>query len=101
MKGKSILLMIIVITALALDASASDRFQIVVHYSDGSLASNANVVVWDGDTRVDGGNTDNRGAYYAWLERSINYRITANGNGQYGEWRGYPGGSEIHIYLHY
>jgi hypothetical protein len=100
MKGKCILLVIIALTALALQASASDRFQIVVHYNDGKLASNAHVEIWDGGNRVDEGNTDDGGAYYSWLERSINYRITANGNGQFGEWQGFPGG-EIHIYMHY
>ncbi|MCX6680558.1 MAG: hypothetical protein NTX42_09390 [Methanothrix sp.] len=99
MKEKVILLVIIAIAALTLQASASDRFQIVVHENNGNLAYNIFVEVWDGGNRVDSGYSDNMGAFYTWLERSIRYRITANGNGQTGEWQGFPE-NNIDIYMH-
>lgn len=101
MKKKVILLVIIAIAALTLQASASDRVQIIVHENNGNLAYNIFVEVWDGDNRVDSGYSDNRGAFYTWLESGIRYRITADdGNGQTGEWQGFPENSNIHIYMH-
>ena len=101
MKVKVFLLVIIAISVLALQVSASDRFQIVVHENNGNNAYNAFVEVWDGGTRVDSGYTDNSGAFYTWLDRSTRYRITANGNGQNGEYQGFPENSNIHIYMRY
>jgi len=99
MKAKIVLLVIIATAALTLQASASDRFQIVVHDNNGNNVYNAFVEVWDGGNRVDSGYSDNSGAFYTWLERSIRYRITANSNGQNGDWQGFPENNEIHIYM--
>jgi hypothetical protein len=99
MKAKVFLLVIIAISVLALQVSASDRFQIVVHEKNGNYANDAHVEVWDGGTLIDSGNTDNSGIFYTWLERSISYRITAKGNGQNGETESFPKSDEIHIYM--
>ena len=99
MKAKVFLLVIIAISVLALQVSASDRFQIVVHEKNGNYANDAYVEVWDGGTLIDSGNTDNSGIFYTWLERSISYRITAKGNGQNGETESFPKSDEIHIYM--
>lgn len=101
MKAKVFLLVVIAISTLTLQALASDRFQIVVHESNGNYAYNVFVEVWDGETRVDSGYTDNNGAFYTWLERSTRYKITARGNGQNGDYQGFPERSDIHIYMRY
>ena len=105
MNAKAILWVIFAVAALTVQASASDRSQITVHESNGNNAANAFVEVWDGGTRIDSGYTDSNGAFYTWLEKSINYKITASGNGQKGEWpepnqQGFPVDTEIHINMH-
>ncbi|MGV8128053.1 MAG: hypothetical protein ACP5PV_12720 [Methanothrix sp.] len=101
MKAKVFLLVVIAISTLILQALASDRFQIVVHENNGNYAYNAFVEVLDGDTRVDSGYTDNNGAFYTWLDRSTRYKITARGNGQNGDYQGFPESDDIHIYMRY
>ncbi len=101
MKKSSILFLIIAVVAIAIpQAVAADKYQIFVHDSNGNNVANAYVEVLDGGNKIDSGYTDSSGMFTSWLETSIKYQITAKGNGQFGDWQGYPASGRIDINMH-
>jgi hypothetical protein len=81
-------------------AIASDRFMILVHDNYGNYVANAFVEISANGQQIDSGYTDNSGMFIAMMESNNNYRITARGNGLFGDWQGFPQNSRIDIYMH-
>jgi hypothetical protein len=100
MKKTSNLLIVIVITVMFISqAMGSDKYLIFVHDRNDNYVQNAYVEIFEGSRRVDSGYTDNNGIFTSWLDQSIRYRVTARGNGQFGDWQGMPEGGRIDIYM--
>lgn len=100
-KKSSILILIIAVVAVAIpQAVAADKYQIFVHDSNGNNVANAYVEVLDGGNKIGSGYTDSSGVFTSWLETGAKYQITASGNGQSGDWQGYPSGGKIDINMH-
>jgi hypothetical protein len=100
-KMNALIIIIAVIAILIPHAIASDRYSIYVRDSYNNIAPNAYVEVWIDNNKIDYGNADNGGIFYSYLDSTIRYHIYARGNGQYGDWQGYPpSGNALYIQMH-
>ena len=81
-------------------AIATDKYSIYVRDSNNNIVSNAQVEVWISNYIYDHGSTNENGIFYSYLDNTINYHIIAKGNGQNGDWQGYPTGDVINVNMH-
>ena len=100
MKMRYLLTTIAILAILVIQAPASDKYLVFVRDSLGNYVQDAYVEIWDGSSKVDGGNTDSSGVFTTWLDGSIRYKITASMDEQSGDWQGLPENNRIDLYMH-